>query len=632
MSVQLRSLKQKIIGRSLPSSLAAEERYSVLWGLPALSSDAISSVAYACEEILIVLVPVMGLASFKPMLATTLAIIGLLALLVLCYRQVIEAYPQGGGAYFVARANLGTNASLICGGALVIDYVLTVAVSASSGTAAVTSAFPQLDDYKVALTVFFIVLLTIGNLRGTKESSRLFGLPTYFFIVSILVLIIVGVLKVVVFGYHPQAVAAPITHTVHDVSIFLVLHAFSSGCSALTGVEAVSNAVPNFQEPQRKNAKITLSLLALLVFLIFGGVSVLASLYQITPHDQMTVVSQISVAVFGQNSVGFYVIQGATMLILLFAANTAYNGLPQLMSILAKDGYLPHRFSDKGARLVYSSGILFTAICASILVIGFQAETHHLIPLYSVGVFISFTLAQAGMVRHWNRTEDAHKTYRMTVNAIGACVTGVVCLVIIANKFSMGAWSVLVLIAVLVTIMYQIKAHYINVAKSLAITSDEARKRLHSAPRKHKVVVPVQTMTRSFIKTINYALDLSDDIELYHVSTSREESKKLKRQLKRLGLPYELVVDETDYRNISEVLLNHIDKLIQLSGGEYVVTIIIPQYVPEKRWQFALHNQTALLLEAELLNRRDVLLITVPYKESRERCFTHETYHEDNEA
>lgn len=613
----LKSFKQRIIGRSLPSSLAEQERYSVLWGLPALSSDAISSVAYACEEILLVLVPVIGLASFKPMLGIVLAIIGLLALLVLCYRQVIEAYPQGGGAYFVAKANLGTRASLICGGALVIDYVLTVAVSASSGTAAVASAFPQVDAYRVPITILFILLLTLGNLRGTKESSRIFGLPTYFFILSILTMIVVGVCKVAIYGCEPHATYQPAVQHTGYLSLFLILHAFSSGCSALTGVEAVSNSVPNFQEPQKRNANITLVLLALLVFTIFGGVSVLASLYQVTPHDQMTVVSQISAAVFGVNSLGFYGIQLATMLILLFAANTAYNGLPQLMSILARDEYLPHRFADKGTRLVYSSGILFTTLCATVLVVVFQAQTHHLIPLYSVGVFISFTLAQAGMVRHWQHTEDRHRRYRMAVNAVGACVTGVVCLVIIVNKFSTGAWAVLVLIALIVLGMHQVKSHYTKVRKSLAITSDEAKKRLRVQPRRHKVVLPLQRMTRAFIKTLNYAIDLSDDIELYHVSVDHEETKRLKRTLKRLNLPYPLVVEQTEYRNVSEVLINHIDELIEQAHGEYVTTIIVAQYVPEHAWQLTLHNQTTFLLTTELLHRRDVLLITVPYQESR---------------
>lgn len=394
------ALKYRLIGKPLRSSELQAQRYGVLWGLPVLSSDAISSVAYATEEILLVLVPVLGMAAYTPMLGVAGVIIGLLFMLILCYRQVIDAYPQGGGAYSVARENLGRIPSLIAASGLIIGYMLTIAVSSCSGAAAIVSAIPQVEPLRVPLIVLFILLLTVGNLRGLRESSKAFGLPTYFFVASMLAMIAIGAVKAALGQVEPAEQAAQLSQTTGDLTLFLFLHAFSSGCSALTGVEAISNSVPNFSDPSRRNAKVTLVALGLIVLCIFGGSCALAMLYHATPADNLTVIAQIAAGVFGSDSIGFYLIQTTTALILLLAANTAYNGLPQLMSLLAQDSFLPKRFADKGSRLVYSHGIVFASTFAIVLVVAFNGDTHLLIPLYAAGVFLSFTLAQGGMVIH----------------------------------------------------------------------------------------------------------------------------------------------------------------------------------------------------------------------------------------
>lgn len=607
------ALKYRLIGKPLKSSEIEAQKYGVVWGLPVLSSDAISSVAYACEEILLVLVPVLALASYAPMLGVAGAIIALLFMLVLCYRQVIDAYPQGGGAYSVARENLGRVPSLVAASGLILGYVLTIAVSSCSGAAAVVSAFPAAAPFKVPMIVAFIVLMTIGNLRGLRESSKAFGLPTYFFIASVLVMIVVGTAKAALGLTEPAQQAASVAQTTGDLTLFLVLRAFSSGCSALTGVEAISNSVPNFAAPARQHAKATLNLLGIVVLVIFGGVCLLAMLCQVTPSSDMTVVAQIAASVFGNGSIMFYVIQAATALILLLAANTAYNGLPQLMSLLSQDGFLPKRFADKGSRLVYTHGILFASVFAVVLVVAFLGDTHLLIPLYAAGVFLSFTIAQGGMVIHWRRNRTGPWLRRACINGFGALVTACVFLVIITTNFFAGAWISLVAIACIVWVMSVINHHYRDVRESLAIRNDEkARALLLADVPRTQVIIPAYAVNRPFIKTLNYARSLSNDIEVYHVKVSAAATRRFKADYQRLGIEAPLVIEKAPYRNIQEVLINHIDdRLSQLQKHE-TLTIVMPQLVT-KAWQMPLHNQTTLLLESELIERRDVALITIPY-------------------
>ncbi len=608
----LKALKSTLLGKALGDSAQESERYSIKWGLPILSSDAISSVAYACEEILLVFVPVLGLLSFTPMFGVVGVIIALLFILILCYRQTIDIYPEGGGAYSVARDNFGPISSLISGSALIFGYVLTVAVSAASGAAAIVSAFPDLASFKVAVTIVFIVLLMLGNLRGIREASIIFGLPTYFFIVAILVMIVTGVGKALFTGT-PVDIEVTFAQPAKDLTLFLFLRAFSSGCSALTGVEAISNSVPNFKEPAQKNAKKTMVLLGVIVFFIFGGVCLLAALYQVTPLSNITVVAQIAQAVFGSGSAMFYVVQIATALILLLAANTAYNGLPQLMSLMAAHHYLPHRFADKGTRLVFSNGIIFATVASVLLIIFFEADTHRLIPLYAVGVFISFTVAQAGMFKHWVTEKSANWRQKAVINGSGAIITGIVCVVIGGMKFTQGAWMALVAIALLTFLMMSIKRHYDGVSADLALSSSEVRRLVfRQAPQNH-VIVPMQTINRSFVKALNYAIGLGGTIEVYHVGTNAAVTEKLKENYKELHLDVPLVIDETSYRNINEVLLKHVDAYANGLKEHETLTVVMPQLMVRKWWHYTLHNQTSIFLETALLGRKDIAVVMIPY-------------------
>lgn len=392
-------LRELLIGKTLKTEELEGEKLNVLWGLPILSSDAVSSVAYAGEEILIVLIGVIGFMAYKYMFYAALCIVLLLLILVFSYMQTIDSYPCGGGSYIVAKDNLGITSGLTAGAALTIGYVLTVAVSISAGTAAITSAMPSLFPHKVAIALILLLIITIGNLRGVKESSKLFGVPTYIFILSCVVLIVTGIVKHYIFGYSP-APLFPMPKQIGDITLFLFLRAFASGCSGLTGVEAVSNGIPNFKAPSQKNAKAVLALLGLLVFFIFLGLSFLATIYHAVPVEHMTVLAQITQQVFGK-SIMFYVIQITTAIILIMAANTSYAGLPLLLSLMGKDGYVPRQFSQRGKRLSFSNGIIVLAVASAILIIVFKGDTHALLPLYAVGVFLSFTLSQVGMFLKW---------------------------------------------------------------------------------------------------------------------------------------------------------------------------------------------------------------------------------------
>lgn len=612
MSNIVKNLRSVLIGETLKDTDKDSQKFGVLWGLPVLSSDAISSVAYACEEMLLILIPVLGLAAYKPALGAAAAVIGVLFLLVYCYRQAIDLYPQGGGAYSVARDNLGKGSSLFAGAALIVGYVLTVAVSACSGTAAITSAFPFLLPYKVALTIFFIILLTLGNLRGTRESSVLFGIPAYFFIFIIAIMIIVGIGKAILFGVTPAASSAGLTSSTESISIFLFLTAFSSGCSGLTGVEAVSNSVPNFKEPQQRHAKITLGFIAIIVLFIFGGVSVLTAIYQVAPMTNATVISQVATSIFGNESAMFYVIQAATAIILLLAANTAYTGLPQLLSLLATDDFLPHRFAARGTRLVYSSGIIFATICSIFLVIGFRADVHLLVPLYAVSVFLSFTIAQGGMCRHWMSNKGVRWVAKAAITGIGSLVTTVVCVTIIVAKFEYKAWVVIILIVLMVLLMLSINKHYEHVKANLRLDGG-ARCFVRTQPPRSKIILPVLTFNKAFIKTLNYALSLGGEIEIYHVASEEEDLEELKREYEDLGISSKLVIETTTYRNVNETILKHVDLRQSELRDHETLTIIMPQLVTRRIWHYALHNQTSLFLESALLGRRNVAVITIPY-------------------
>ncbi|SHI00665.1 APC family permease [Clostridium magnum] len=604
-------LGRLLIGKSLKTDDLKDEKLNIFWGLPILSSDAISSVAYAGEEILWVLIPVLGILSYKYMFLASLCIVFLMFMVTLSYKQTIDAYPGGGGSYIVAKDNLGTIPGLIAGASLTIGYILTVAVSASAGTAAITSAIPQLLDHKVAITVFLIVFMIIGNLRGVRESSKVFGIPTYLFLIAIITMIIWGVFKVKVLGYTPAPVY-DIPKITGDITLLLFIRAFSSGCTALTGIEAVSNGVPNFKDPCQKNAKIVLGLLSVVVFVVFGGLAYLATLYHAVPTHEVTVVAQIASQVFGTN-IFFYVIQATTAIILIMASNTAFAGLPLLLAYIAKDGFVPRQFTKRGKRLGYSNGIIALGIVSIILVIIFRGDTHYLLPLYAVGVFVSFTLSQWGMFIRWSRTKESGWRHKAAINGVGAFITFATAIILGITKFTSGAWVVFIVTPMFVYFMLRIKKHYSEVARQLKLCINEKPKQINLAEQKRYVIVPIDTLNKSFLKALNYARTISDNIIVFHVSVDDEATEKLCKKWDEYSVGIPIVVRKSPYRHIVGPLVKYIESEEYAAGPMDTVTVVIPQFVVTKWWGNILHNQTSLFIKTMLLKRRNIAMITIPY-------------------
>lgn len=609
-----RSFKDIFLGPALEDTQLEGEKFKVVWGLPIYASDTISSVAYAGEEILLVLFPILAAAATRSLIWVMCSIIALLLILVFCYRQTIDAYPQGGGAYIVGADNLGQVSGLVAGASLSVGYILTVAVSSCSGAAAVVSAFPVLAPYKAWIAFAVVCLLTWGNLRGLRESSVMFGLPTYFFIFSIFALIITGFVRVLIFGYEPPAVQQ-IQETVGDITIFLILRAFASGCTALTGVEAVSNGVPSFREPSAKNAKLVLTLMATIVGVTFISIAVLTDMYHIVPQENVTAIASLAAAVFGGSSVFFYIFQIATVIILSLAANTAYAGMPLLLAMVAKDGYMPRQFTQRGARLNFSNGVLLIFFAASALIFLFNADTHALLPLYATGVFVSFTISQAGMFVHWKKLRTPGWKHKAIINALGTAICAVVCVVIAITRFAEGAWVVVIVIPLLVMMMLKIKKHYDKVAKQIVITGDP-RSEMHTESDEHpQVILPVQSITRPFIKALNYAQSLGfENIELYYVGTGDGREAALKEKLDALNIPgAHFVCENTLLRNTNAVLVKHIKELQKDMPSGKTLTVILPQFVCSENWANVLHNQTSVKLKLELAQCRNVAVVSVPY-------------------
>ena len=607
-----KSLKEWLIGPALENSQLEGEKLKIVWGLPIYSSDTISSVAYAGEEVLMVLFPVMGLLATRSLVYVMCSIIGLLAILVFCYCQTIDAYPQGGGAYIVGADNLGEVPGLVAAAALLVGYILTVAVSSCSGAAAITSAFPAAKPYKAWIAFAIVCILTWGNLRGVRESSVLFGVPTYFFILSLLVMIVTGFVKVFVLGYEPPAPVEQF-RTMGDISLFLFLRAFASGCTALTGVEAVSNGVPSFKEPSARNAKIVLILMALVVGSTFISVAVLTNLYHIVPQEGVTAIASLASAIFG-NGVFFYLFQIATVIILSLATNTAFAGMPLLLAMIARDGYMPRQFAQRGARLNFSNGVLLIFITSSLLIFLFRADTHSLLPLYATGVFVSFTISQAGMYRHWVRSKSEGWRHKAGINGVGTLICLAVCLLIAGTRFLSGAWLVVVVIPLLVALMKKIKKHYDKVAAELHIEGDPAAV-LRRNVRPTRILMPVQSINRSFLKSLNYVMTLEPhEIEFYYVSAGDGREEELRRQLEALEIPNShFAYDVTLLRNTNEVLLRHVDALQNQLGAGETLTVVLSQFVCSEAWATTLHNQTSVQLKLALNRRRNVAYISVPY-------------------
>ena len=611
-------IEKLLIGKPLKTQELQGEKFSIFWGLPILSSDAMSSVAYASEAILMVLLPVLGTKSYIYLLYVSLCIVLLLFILVFSYRQTIDSYPNGGGSYIVAKDNLGTVPGLVAGAALSIDYVLTVAVSVCAGTAAVTSAAQWLIPYRVEISVAIIIFMTIGNLRGIKESAKLFGMPAYLFVFVIGALIITGVIRHAL-GIPPALIhtsnIAGIPNQVRNIGILLFLQAFASGCTALTGVEAVSNGIPNFAEPAQKNAKTTLLLLGGVVLFLFGGISYLATLYHPVVDPNITVVAQIAMKVFGSGIFNFMFIavQATTALILIMAANTAYADLPLLLSLIARDGFAPRQFSKRGKRLSFSNGIILLCIFSSILVIAFNGLTDALLPLYAVGVFLSFTLSQTGMLTRWFRLKTRGWRYKALINGIGAIATLFTVIDIAAEKFVHGAWVVIVLIPIIVSVMLRIKRHYDRVAEQLRLTVDEKPKDISYITHKQYVIVPIDTLNKSFLKALNYARTISENVIVFHISIDEEVTKKLQIKWEEYNVGIPMIIKQSPYRDLFILLCDYIDSEEYAAGPNDTVTVVLPQFVITRWWHNVLHNQTSILMKSKLMKKRNIAVITVPY-------------------
>lgn len=667
-------LKRFIIGRALRTEQAAHERLSKKTALAVFSSDALSSTAYATEEILLVLAVAAAYGqtgAFKYVVPISIGIGVLLVIVASSYRQTIHAYPSGGGAYIVAKENLGTNAGLVAGASLLVDYVLTVAVSIAAGVAAITSMvqgtrYAWLDHHKVFLCLLFVTFIALANLRGVRESGALFAAPTYAFLISFLFMIGYGL-----FSYYTYGGAAPIPgpeeiktaegYKLQPLTLFLMLGAFSNGCAALTGIEAISNGVPAFKKPESKNAATTLVWMALLLTVMFLGTSLLAYLYGVHPHASETVISQFARIMFtGPLAWFYYVVQIATALILVLAANTSFADFPRLSSLLARDRFLPRQFATRGDKLVFSNGIVILAVFASILIITFGGDTSRLIPLYAVGVFLSFTLSQAGMVRHWLKvraqspnkklssrkrrkdnihftqstvdaeplpdaeleasddrgstfttdevTASSHWKKSIVINAVGAVATSIVLCVFIATKFIHGAWIVVVVVPLLVLMFRAIHRHYVGVAKQLSTEGLEGLR-----PIKHTVIVPISGIHRGVVAALQYAKSIAPEhVQAVYVDFDEEATAKLREKWERWGAGIKLVVLPSPYRELTRPLLRYIARLERKNSND-VVTVLLPEFVPAKWWQHLLHNQSSLMLKGALLFREGVIVISVPY-------------------
>jgi len=600
-----KTLKKLIIGRPLANTEVAHQRLSKKIALAVFSSDALSSVAYATEEILLVLV-MAGTAALHFSLPIAGAIAVLLFILIGSYSETIQAYPNGGGAYIVAKENLGKYPGLVAGASLMTDYVLTVAVSAASGIAAITSAFPELYPYRVWLCLVCILFVTVMNLRGVKESGRLFAFPTYFFVACFLILIGVGFFRYF-WGISPYPAVHHFVNppeTLHAVTAILLLRAFSSGCAALTGVEAISNGVPAFKAPEARNAVITLVSMGLILFVLFMGITELARFYHIVPHETETVVSQLAHHIFGEG-IFYYLVQASTALILFLAANTSFSDFPRLSSLIARDGYLPRQLSSVGDRLAFSNGIILLGVCAGGLVILFSAKVHALIPLYAVGVFISFTLSQSGMVVHWFKLKSSAWFPRAVLNGVGALTTGIATLVIAVSKFTHGAWMVIGIIPILIFMFLFIRKHYDSIVCQLSPRGFSIE-----SPKHHCVLIPVSTFQRGTIQSINYAESIAKDVRAIYVELDPQRTLKLQDIWREWKVNIPLIILPSPYRSVLEPLAQYIDGL-QAQNPNLLVTVVVPEFVPAKWWQQILHNQTAFLLYGALHFKKGVVVTSV---------------------
>ena len=600
-------LKRLFIGKPLKSAENDEHNLSIFAALALLSSDALSSIAYGTEQIVVVLVTLSAAAIWYSLPIAAFVII-LLISLTLSYRQIIHAYPHGGGAYVVSSENLGRNAGLLAGGSLLVDYMLTVAVSVSAGAEAIISAIPALYGHQVAISIGIVILITLMNLRGLRESASFLMLPVYSFIAIITLLIVVGLFKIVTGAQPLNATALP-GAVVPGISIALVLRAFSSGSSSLTGVEAISNAVPFFKKPRAKNAAGTLALMATILGFFFVGITFINYWYGIVPKEEVTVLSQIGKAVFGQNIL-YYLLQFATALILAVAANTGFSAFPVLAYNLAKDKFMPHMYMDRGDRLGYSNGILTLAAGSIVLLLIFQGSTERLIPLYSIGVFIPFALSQSGMVVKW-RKETKNWLPKSIANIVGAFISFAIIAILFIYRLG-DIWPFFIIMPVLIYAFYRVNTHYKNVAEQLRL---EDGAQLHEFDG-NTVIVLVGNVTKANVGALNYARSIGDYVVAMHVSMDEnvEKEKEIQEEFKKHFPDVRLSIVHSSYRSLQNPILRYVDLVSKnATKHNYSTTVLVPQFVPNKRWQNILHNQTSLRLRIRLAWRENIIVATYSY-------------------
>ena len=614
----LASVRRVFLGRPLASEEELGERLSKKKALAIFSSDAISSSAYATEEILRVLI-LGGAAALTLGLEVSIAIVVLLVAVAISYRQVCIAYPTGGGSYSVSKRNFGRNASLVAASALLIDYVMTVAVSTTSAVEQITSALPELIDQRVIIGVVAIALITIGNLRGLREAGNIFAIPTYLFLGSALLMIGIGVFRIVIGGEHAEfssTIAEQAGKIPEQVGVLLLLRAFAAGAVALTGTEAIATGVPAFQPPEAKNAASTLGAMAVILGVLFIGITFLAVNFGITHlelPEKQTVISQVARRVFGDSSIPFYLFQAFTALLLFLAANTSFNAFPRLLAILSVDSHMPRQFGLRGDRLAYSYGIIALGVVASILIVVFNGETHLLIPLYAVGVFIDFTISQAGMIRHWLRERPEGWQRRLAINAFGCVLTAIVAVVVAAAK-APASLIVLFLIPCLVLLMLSIRRQYEGQAEELHVREDTVFARPH---REQRAVVPVNGINRAVVQAVTFARTIATDVRAVYVTVDPEEAEAMLRRWERQlpGVP--LVIVESPFRAIIEPFIAYLDVLNESwpPDREAPITIVVlPEYVAKHWWDRLLYNQTANRLKAAIVGREHTIIADVPYR------------------
>jgi amino acid transporter len=606
-------LRRALFGAPLASDQESEERLTKKKALAIFSSDAISSSAYATEEILRVLI-ISGVAALTVSLEVAIAIAIMLAIVSTSYRQICYAYPNGGGAYAVGRENLGKLAALVAAGALLVDYVLTVAVSTSSAVQNIVSAVPDLAAWGVVMGVFFIIVMTVGNLRGIRESGNIFAVPTYLFVGSALVMIALGIYQVVVEG-RSVTLTDPLPgapSVLEPVTLLLILRAFASGSVALTGVEAIANGVPAFKPPEARNAATTLSVMAVLLAVLFVGITFLSDSFGILPSEDQTVVAQVAGAVFGSDSLGFYLFQTFTALILILAANTSYNAFPRLAAILAQDDLMPRQFAFRGDRLAYTLGVVILSAVAIALLVYFGGDTHALIPLYSVGVFVSFTISQGGMVLHWLRERGHGWRWGLGINAVGAVLTAVVLVVVLVFKAPQSL-LVAVIIPILVLMMLFIERQYAHSKAQLEVRRGVVFGR---PDKRERVVIPVPDLTRAVVQAVQVGRAISDDVQIIHVTEDRAQGERIRDRFEETLPGVSFVIVESPFRSLIRPFVTWLD--VTEPKEDMLTVVVIPEYVASHWWEQILYNQTARRLREALLGRPHTVVMNVPYQRERD--------------